>query len=281
MQIQLAPLKGLTLMKVKQQNYRLDVMKSINRFIPVFITTFALVLTGCQSNSKDERYNDMTPTEIYQDGVKKVNKKHYTEAVEDFEALEARYPFGDYADKAQFGVIYSLYMNQDYASALPAVERFIRMYPRHPHVDYAYYMKGLIHYSEAEGMFGKYLPNDRSERDPTSLRKSYNAFKAVVTAFPRSRYTPDAKLRMVYLRNVLADNELVAGNFYYKKGAYLAAANRANYVLANFDQSPAIPAALALMVKAYRKLDQPILAQDAYQILAINYPQSPYIEELG
>lgn len=223
----------------------------------------------------------MGPDEIYMTGVKNVEKKNYTVAVEDFEALESRYPFGEYADKAQLGAIYANYLNEEMTIALPAVERFLRMYPRHPNVDYAYYMKGLIHFSEALGFFSKYLPMDREDRDPTSAKKSLQAFSILINAFPNSIYAKDAELRIVYLRNLIANNELVAARFYLKKGAYLAAANRANAIITHFDRSPTMPEALSIMVKAYRKLELNQLANDSYRVLVLNYPDSPYAKELG
>lgn len=240
-----------------------------------------LVLSGCHSTSKDERYNNMSPNEIYNQGTQNVNKKRYVEAIEDFEALESRYPFGEYADKAQLGAIYAYYLNEDYPAGLPAVERFIRMYPRHPDVDYAYYMKGLIHYSESLGSFTKYLPMERVDRDATSPKKAVQAFQVLITRFPNSIYTQDAKQRIVYLRNLLAETELVAARFYFRKGAYLAAANRASNVISQFDQSPYMAEALAIMVKSYRELELPQLANDAYRVLALNYPDSKYMQELG
>lgn len=240
-----------------------------------------LILSGCHSTSKDERYNSMSANEIYQQGVKNTNKKRFKPAVEDFEALEARYPFGDYADKAQLGSIYALYLNEDYAQALPATDRFIRMYPRHPHVDYAYYMKGLVHFSEAMGFFSKYLPMERAERDPTPAKKSLASFDHLVTHYPNSVYANNAKQRMVYLRNLIAENELFVARFNLKKGAYLAAANRANYIVVHFDKSPQIEEALAIMVQAYRRLERPELAQDAYAVLKQNFPQSEFVKKLA
>jgi len=254
------------------------ITKSTSRII---LTIVLATLLGCSSNSKEEKYNRMTPNEIYAEGVRHVEKKYYSEAIEDFEALESRYPFGDYADKAQIGAVYAYFLNEDYPAALPAVERFIRMYPRHPHVDYAYYMKGLIHFSEAMGYWNRFLPLDREDRDPTAAKKALNNFNILVQTFPQSEYIEDAKLRMVYLRNLLADNELVAARFYMQKGAYMAAANRASFVVANFDQSPSLPEALAIMVEAYRKLELPRLANDSYQVLALNYPNSHYLKKLS
>ncbi|MBS0287315.1 MAG: outer membrane protein assembly factor BamD [Proteobacteria bacterium] len=249
---------------------------------PALLLLLALLgLAGCSSNSKDEKYNNMSPNEIYQEGVKHVKKKRFDQAIEDFEALESRYPFGEYADKAQLGAIYSYYENEDYASATPAIDRFLRMYPRHPSVDYAYYMKGLTHYSESSGFLTNYLPVNKADRDTGPLKKSYQAFHVLVTRFPESIYVNDAKQRMVYLRNILAENELVAARFYMKKGAYLAAANRASNVIVQFERAPVTAEALFIMVQAYRKLELNTLANDAYRVLAFNYPDSDYLKELG
>lgn len=253
----------------------------INKLIPLIIACALLVLSGCHSSSKDERYNNMGPTEIYAEGVKNVDKKLYSRAVEDFEALESRYPFGEYADKAQLGAIYAYYMDEDYPAGLPAVERFIRMYPRHPSVDYAYYMKGLIHFSETEGFLSNYLPSRRQDRDSSSAKKAIAAFNTVITQYPRSIYVENAKMRLVFLRNLVAQSELTAARFYLQKGANLAAVNRASYVIANFDQTPSMPEALAIMVMAYRNLELPELAQSSYEVLKLNYPNSSFVEELS
>jgi outer membrane protein assembly factor BamD len=171
-------------------------------------------------------------------------------------------------------------LNEDYPSALPAVERFIRMYPRHPDVDYAYYMKGLIHFSEAMGFFNRYLPMEREDRDPTPAKKALSAFTLLTQQYPNSQYANDAKQRIIYLRNLVAQNELVAANFYLRKGAYLAAANRASFVVTNFDGSPSLAEALSIMVKAYRALELNDLANDAYRVLALNYPDSRFTQEV-
>lgn len=248
----------------------------------IFLLTFvALLLTGCHSTSKDEKYNNMTANEIYKLGTKHVRKKNYPEAVEDFEALESRYPFSDLADKAQLGAIYAYYLNDDYPSALPAVERFLRMYPRHPHVDYAYYMKGLIHYNESLGYFSKYLPMEQRDRDVSSAKKGLVAFQTLISQYPDSIYTNEAKQRMIYLRNLLAESDLVVARYYLRKGAYLASANRAGFILAQYDQSPSMPEALAIMVQAYRKLHLHDLANDAYQVLVYNYPDSEFAKQLS
>ncbi len=248
---------------------------------PVLLLLIALLgLAGCSSN-KDEKYNNLTANEIYQMGVKSVHKKRYEQAAEDFEALESRYPFGEFADKAQLGAIYAYYLSEDYPAAIPAIDRFLRMYPRHPDVDYAYYMKGLCHFSETSGILNNYLPIERADRDTIAFKKSLQAFYVLTSRFPNSMYANDASQRMIYLRNILAENELVAARFYFKKGAYLAAANRASNVLEQFERAPVTAEALYIMVKSYRELQLSTLANDTYQVLVLNYPDSEYVKELA
>lgn len=258
------------------------IMRSIifKSFLCLLLPASVLLFNGCHSQSKDERYNSMSALEIYQTGVKHVEKNNYAEAMDDFAALESRYPFSEFADKAQMGAIYATYLNEDYISAIPAVDRFLRMYPRHPHVDYVYYMKGVIHFNESLGFFGKYLGGNE-ERDPTPARKGIEAFSMLLSTFPESCYAEDSALRLAYLRNVLAAHEMVAADYYLRKGAYIAAANRANTVVTQFDQTPCIPEALATMIRAYRGMGLDDLADDTLQILVYNYPNSRYISELG
>ncbi|HKY69545.1 MAG TPA: outer membrane protein assembly factor BamD [Gammaproteobacteria bacterium] len=238
-------------------------------------------LVGCASKpSKEERYNNLSAQEIYDMGKTKTLKKRYAQAIEDFEAIDARYPFGEYADKALLATLYCYLMNQDYPSALATADRFIRLNPRHPNVDYAYYLRGLVHFNESLGPVSKYLPMERAERDTTAATKSFTDFHTLTVQFPNSPYVPDAKQRLIYLRNILADNEFHAANFYLAKKEYVAAATRANTIIKHFDQSPVVVDALAILIQAYRHLEMTQLAEDAYRVLQLNYPESPYVESL-
>lgn len=163
---------------------------------------------------------------------------------------------------------------------MAAADRFIKLHPRHPNVDYAYYLRGLATYEQGEGAFESLFPQDKAQRDPASLRESFNYFKELVTRFPDSRYTPDAIERMTELRNTLARHELLVADYYLRRGSYLAAVNRAKYVLENYQRSTAIPDALALMVKAYRLMGMKDLADDALRVLEMNHPEHPALLEL-
>lgn len=246
------------------------------------LTVLALLsLAGCSTTNPEDKYDQMTADDLYQQGLTHLEKKRYPEAVEDFEALEARYPFGDYAEKAKLAEIYGYYMRNDWPSAMASADRFIKIHPRHDHIDYAYYMKGLIHFSESVGTYTKYLPMDRAERDVTPSKEAFDAFNELTARFPYSKYTPDAKKRMVYLRNVIAANELHAARFNMDRTAYLAAANRSKYIIEHFDHSPIVEEALFIQVAAYRKLGLHDLAQDSLRVLELNYPNSTFLRELA
>jgi outer membrane protein assembly factor BamD len=231
-------------------------------------------LSGCANTNKEDKYNDLSAAQIYHKAIHHAKKKHFKDALEDFEALEARYPFGEYADKALLGEIYSYYANQDYPGALAATDRFIRMYPRHIDIDYAYYIKGVVHYTDALGALSKYLPMPREQRDTQPIKEAYLAFWDLIHLFPDSDYVPNAKKRIIYLRNALANNELFAAQFNWQRQAYLAALNRAQYIILHFDQSPAIKPALVIQLKSARKLGLPDLAEQSFNLLQQNFPDA-------
>jgi outer membrane protein assembly factor BamD len=237
-----------------------------------------LLLVGCSADKKDH-YKGLSAEQIYVQAEKNISKDNYAEAAKDFEALEARYPYGQYADKAQLGLIKAYYKSNDAPLALAAAERFIRMYPRHPEVDYAYYMKGLITYDQNYSFAFRYLPLDKSARDPGHAYESFEAFKELLERYPNSQYAAEAKQRMIHLKNLMADHELQVAQFYIKRGAFLSAANRANFIVKNYDRTNAVPEALGIMVYAYRKLGMNKLADDALNTLRNNFPNSDALKE--
>jgi len=241
---------------------------------PILLVIAAtLVLASC--STKKDLYKGMTAAQIYEQGQKNLAKEKYADAIKDFEALEARYPYGEYSHTTQLGLIKAYHEQGETALAISAADRFIRMNPRHPQADYAYYLKGLVAYNQNATFTYKHLPLDRSARDTTPAQESFDAFKDLVERFPNSQYAPDACKRMIYLRNQLANHELQVVEYYMKRGAYLAAVNRASYIIKYFDQTAAIPNALAAMVIAYRKLGMPALSNDALTTLKANFPNYP------
>ncbi len=251
---------------------------ALKKFIILIMVLTPLVLTGCQTTK--DIYKGMPEQEIYNRAQENTKKENYVQVAKDYEALEARYPYGRYSHQAQLGLIYAYYKSDEPALALSAANRFIRMNPRNKEVDYAYYLKGLITFDQNYTFAFRYLPLDKSARDPSTAQESFDAFKELVERFPKSQYTADAKKRMIFLRNQLASHELQVAHYYLKRGAYLCAANRANYVIKTFENTPAVPKALAILVEAYRKLSMDQLANDALKILKLNFPESSELKSV-
>lgn len=238
-----------------------------------------LVLLAC--SSKEEIPEGQSEQVLYEAAAEQLENANYEQAIKNLQMLEARFPFGPYAEQAQLELIYAYYKNFNYAASIEASERFIRLHPQHPNVDYAYYMRGLANYSEGKGLFERFTPTDLTERDPGSARQSFNDFSQLVTRFPNSEYAPDARYRMIYLRNLLARYEINVANYYLKRRAFIAALNRGRYVIENFPQSPAVPDALAVVVQSYLLLDEDELADDTLTVLRDNYPDHPNLKKNG
>lgn len=200
----------------------------------------------------------------------------YDKAITYFEKLEARFPYGRYAQQAQLEVAYAYFRQQEAASAIAACDRFIRLHPNHPNVDYAYYLKGLANFNEDLGLLGYISNQDLSERDPRAARDSFDAFKDLVNKFPESRYTPDATARMNYLVNALASHEVHVARYYLDRGAYVAAVNRAQFAVKTYADAPTNEEALFIIVKAYDLMGMKDLRDDTERVMRKNFPNSEY-----
>jgi outer membrane protein assembly factor BamD len=220
----------------------------------------------------DERLSE---SEIYQLAQTDLAGSNYSGAVAKLKALESRYPFGRFAEQSQLELIYAYHKNVEPEAARAAADRFIRLHPQHPDVDYAYYLKGLTSFEQDRGLLTRFFPLDMTKRDPGAARDSFNDFSQLTTRFPQSRYAPDAKARMVYLRNLLAAGEIHIGYYYLKRKAYVASANRGRYVVENLQGSPAVGDGLALMIESYQNLGLDDLATTSLQSLKLNYPDHP------
>jgi len=238
-------------------------------------------LNGCAllREPEDETKN-WSAREIQNAAKAALNGGDYETSIKYYEILDARYPLGIFAQQAQLDVIYAYYKSEEPESAIAAADRFIKLYPRHPHVDYAYYMKGLANFNQRFGMLERYLPLDLSERDQAASKQSFQNFAELLTLYPKSMYADDARQRMVYLRNSLARYELHAADYYLRRGAYLAAVNRAQYVVQHYDRTTPVPDALLIMAKAYKHLGYADLLKDTLSVLTLNYPDYPYLSEL-
>jgi outer membrane protein assembly factor BamD len=237
----------------------------------------ALLLAGCGifGETKDETAG-WSANRLYAEAKEAMADGAYDKAVKYFETLEARYPYGRYAQQAQIEIAYAYYKSGDAASAIAAADRFIRLHPNHPNVDYVYYLKGIVNFNEDLGLLGHVSGQDMTERDPKAARDSFDAFKELVAKFPSSKYTPDAVQRMEYLVNALASHEVHVARYYYNRGAFVAAANRAQYTVKTYPQAPALEEALFIMVKAYDRLGLNDLRDDAERVMRRNFPNSEY-----
>ncbi|WP_338761292.1 outer membrane protein assembly factor BamD [Massilia sp. METH4] len=218
-------------------------------------------------------------SKLYSEAKEELAGQHYERAIQLFNKLEASYPFGVYAQQAQLEVAYAYYKAQDQAQALAAVERFIKLHPNHPNVDYMYYLRGLINFNDQIGLLNFVYEQDPAERDPKATREAFAAFRALVDKFPESKYTPDAIDRMKYLINAMATYEVYVARYYYRRGAYLAAANRAMDALRDYKDSPAIEEALWIMIRSYDKLGNVALRDDAMRVFKMNFPNSKFFDE--
>lgn len=245
-----------------------------NWLIPLCI----LLLAGCATDPKTPQLSER---QFYEDAQDAIESNNMTLAIERLQGLESRYPFGRYASQAKLDLIYCYYRALDYEASAATAERFINTNPDHPQLDYAYYMKGLASYSVDRGILERFIPSDFTERDMGPARESFEDFNRLLNQFPNSRYAADARQRMVYLRNLLAAYELRAAEFYMRRGAFAAAANRGRYVVENFDTSPSVPDALVLMAEAYTELDLPELKETSLAVLRHNYPNHARFDENG
>lgn len=224
----------------------------------------ALFLAGCGllPEVQDETIG-WSANRLYAAAKEAMADGSYEKAVKYFETLESRYPYGRYAQQAQIEIAYAYFKANEPASAVAACERFIKLHPNHPNVDYVYYLKGLVNFNEDLGLMGYIAMQDLSERDPKAAREAFDAFRDLVTRFPDSKYAADATARMKYLVNALASNEVHVARYYVRRGAYVAAANRAQFAIKTYPDAPANEEALFLLVKSYDALGLADLRDDA------------------
>jgi outer membrane protein assembly factor BamD len=211
---------------------------------------------------------------LYQEAHTMLVTGNYTRAIKLYDTLEGRFPYGRYAQQAILESAYANYRTGETATAVAACDRFIRTYPNHPNVDYAYYLKGVVNFREDQGLLGYVVEQDLSERDPKMTRESFNSFRELVTRFPESKYAADSAQRMRYLVNALSAYEVHVADYYYRRGAYVAAVNRAQASLTNYPQTPANEAALVTLIRSYDRLGMPQLRDDTQRVLQKTFPNS-------
>ena len=246
----------------------------------IVLTLSFLLLSAC-SNQEVVPDAETTELKFYQSAQKSLRSSNYGEAVNKLQRLEARFPFGRYAEQSQLEIAYAYYKSAQPEATRAAADRFIRLHPTHPNVDYAYYLKGMASFEEDQNFLERFLPINPATRDLGSAKDSFDDFSQLVLRFPNSKYAPDSQKRMVYLRNLLAEYEIVVARYYIRRGAYIAAANRGRYVFESYQKTPSVPDALAVMVEAYQLLDMNDLADEALQVLSSNFPEHDSLDREG
>ena len=255
-----------------------------------FILCLSLFLQACNSlpslpsflsSSKDkgDDYAGWTEEQFIITSKEELANENYKKAIKLLEQLDSRYPFGPHSAQTQLDLTYAYYKNGDSEAALASADRFIKTHPRHPNVDYAYYLKALINFNRKLGFVERFIPSDNTQRDTVFTETAYLSFEELVRRFPNSQYVADSEQRMVYLRNALARHELHIARFYMDREAYIAAANRANYIIEHYENTPAVPYALEIQIKAYEILGLQELADNSTRIYEYNYPDGPQFPE--
>jgi len=244
--------------------------------VSALLLAAAALLAGCASKPLDPTAK-MTPEEIYAQAKENLENIQYAKAVELFDKLEGRAAGTPLAQQAQLDKAYAHYKAEEPAQATATLDRFMRLHPASPAIDYALYLKGLVNFNENMGLFASWVGQDLAERDQQAAKESFAAFRELVTRFPESRYTPDARARMTYIVNSLAKYEVHVARYYYSRGAYVAAINRAQQAIADYRDAPALEEALHILVQCYDALQMTQLRDDTRRVLETNYPRSQYL----
>jgi len=237
-----------------------------------------LALAACGGfNSSDDETLGWSAQKLYGEAKDAMGSKDWPKAIKYLEKLEARYPYGRYAQQAQLEVAFCYWKDNERASAVAAADRFIKLYPNHQNADYAWYLKGLINFNETLGLLWWLTTPDLSDRDPRAARDAFNAFKEVITRFPDSKYAEDSAARMRYIVNSLASYEVHVARYYMRRGAYLAAANRAQYAIKTYQSAPAVEEAVFVLARAYDALGMVELRDDTARVMRSNFPNSRFL----
>jgi outer membrane protein assembly factor BamD len=254
------------------------------RCMPLFRSTLigllAFSLAACSVfGYKEDKTKEWNASKLYAEASSELDSNNYKTAIDYYEKLDARYPFGRYAMQGQLDIAYAYYKAEEPESAIAAADRFIKLYPQSPYVDYAYYLKGIVNYYRNLGFLDRYIPTDPAQRDPGSQLDAFQDFAELLRKFPNSKYAPDARQRMIYLRNNLAKHEVDVARYYIKRRAYIAAADRGSYVVEHFERTSAVEDALKVMIEAYKHLGDERLAADTERVLELNRKEGRFVSE--
>ncbi len=236
-------------------------------------------LAACSTAEPPDQTLGWTPDRLYAEAKDELGSGNWAAAIKLLEKLEARYPFGHWAQQAQLDIAWAQFKDGERALSLAAIDRFMKLHPNHPALDYALYLKGLVNFNEQQGLLATLGNQDLSERDQAAARESFDAFRELTTRFPDSKYAADATARMKYLVNAMASGQVHVARYYYSRGAYIAAANRAQEVVRHYQQAPAVEEALFLLVRSYDRLGLPTMRDDAERVLRRNFPDSTLLTQ--
>jgi outer membrane protein assembly factor BamD len=242
-------------------------------YLKFAVITLALLLSACGSlnSEKSDPTKAWSASKLYAEAKDELNTGNYDKAIKYFEKLESRYPFGAFAQQAQMEIAYAYYRQNDQAQSLAAVDRFIRLHPNHPSVDYMYYLRGLANFNDKKSLFDFISRQDPTERDPKAARDAFDAFKLLVERFPDSKYAADSAYRMKYLVGAMAQYEVHVADYYLRRGAYVAAINRAQTAIKNYPASNAAQQALQIEIRAYDAMGLNELRDDAQRVYELNF----------
>lgn len=241
----------------------------LHRISPALLAIVLLLLSACASVDTVDEHRHSAKS-LYQKAHTALTNNNFIIAIEHYERLEIEHPFSAQTRQAQIDIIYAYYRADEPDTAIAAANRFIKLYPRHPRVDYAYYLRALVNFGRTSGTIDRMLNRDPARRDPGTAQTSFRHFAELIRLYPNSAYAADATQRMVHLRNYLARHEIHVARYYLRLKAYVAAANRAKYIIENFARAPAVNEALAIMIQAYQGLGLNDLAAQTQQILTLN-----------
>lgn len=259
----------------------------IKRYLLLIVISLSFTLSGCSTLGLDfnteplpEPEENWSVEQLYSAAKKAMDEGDYETSKKYYSDLEARFPFGEYAQQSLIDLAYVNYKSDEPETALATIDRFIRVYPQHRNIDYAIYLRGLINFTKDEGIIERYIPRDETQRDPGAAKYALQDFTNLLNRFPKSSYSEDASQRIVYLRNRLAQYELNVAHFYMRRGSYIAALNRGKYVIENYQRTPAMPEALLIVAKAYKVLELDELSEDTLRVLQSNYPNYAGADEI-
>jgi len=243
----------------------------------LLILLFSIGAAGCGGKKRLDAVEVLPVEELYAEGKRSLDNGNTNRAVRYLGRLVARFPYGEYSELAQLDLAFAQYKERKYEEGYSSINRFIKLYPAHRNIDYAYYLRGLINFDRQSGVLTRWIEQDYTRRDLNHARQSFQDFGELIKRFPNSAYVPEARQRMVHLRNGLAQGELNTALFYFRRDAFIAAINRAQFLVENYEETPQAGDALAIMTEGYARLGRKQQADDARKVLIANYPSHPYL----